>query len=371
MTTLCFWIPSLSSPVLYLRNSLVLISLLAISTILWISLLYSAHLIFGFEIGLNKRLWFCLALVCIWFLISDVTVRSDQHGASRPSPASAEARSTRRPAGVSTATAVGRHAVRTNHDAPDGYAFHYRPSGSPQPKRLGSDGVYHWLRISSAHTCSTTREPRTSTSTSGEVRRISRRVPADLPSPASEAQVAYIITELTGKARKWGTATWSTDLPCIWSSQRFMQEMPGVRPSFHRFGGWKRPDATLSKQEVRLGLFHRFPDSGNWWWMGGTCPHRRFPQWAFQSGEGWTTHKRPSRGAGSHHRTRYPSRLSTGGSQTHGQGPLLTPALQLPLPTHLSTPWPTGPRDRRTTHQPWKQTGGEGWGDDSGSFPTV
>ena len=75
MTTLCLWIPRLSSPVWYLCNSdsLVLISLIVILTILWTSLLYSAHLIFGFEIGLNKRLRFCLALVCTWFLISDVT----------------------------------------------------------------------------------------------------------------------------------------------------------------------------------------------------------------------------------------------------------------------------------------------------------
>ena len=75
MTTLCIWIPSLSSPDWYFCNSdfLVLISLFGITIILWISLLYYAHLIFGFEIGLNKQLRFCLALVCTWFLFPDVT----------------------------------------------------------------------------------------------------------------------------------------------------------------------------------------------------------------------------------------------------------------------------------------------------------
>ena len=75
MPTLCIWIPSLSSPDWYFCNSdfLVLISLFGITIILWISLLYYAHLIFGFEIGLNKQLRFCLALVCTWFLFPDVT----------------------------------------------------------------------------------------------------------------------------------------------------------------------------------------------------------------------------------------------------------------------------------------------------------
>ena len=78
MTTLCIWIPSLSSPDWYFCNSdfLVLISLFGITIILWISLLYYAHLIFGFEIGLNKQLRFCLALVCTWFLFPDVTPSS-------------------------------------------------------------------------------------------------------------------------------------------------------------------------------------------------------------------------------------------------------------------------------------------------------
>ena len=58
MTTLCIWIPSLSSPDWYFCKSdlLVLISLFGITTILWTSILYYAHLIFGFEIGLNKQL---------------------------------------------------------------------------------------------------------------------------------------------------------------------------------------------------------------------------------------------------------------------------------------------------------------------------
>ena len=46
--------------------------------------------------------------------------------------------------------------------------------------------------------------------------------------PTDKSRVAYIITQLIGKARKWGTATWSADMPCIWSSQRFMQEMQRV-----------------------------------------------------------------------------------------------------------------------------------------------
>ena len=43
--------------------------------------------------------------------------------------------------------------------------------------------------------------------------------------PTDAARVAYIITQLTGKAKKWGTAAWSAELPCTQSSRHFMQEM--------------------------------------------------------------------------------------------------------------------------------------------------
>ena len=43
--------------------------------------------------------------------------------------------------------------------------------------------------------------------------------------PTDAARVAYIITQLTGKAKKWGTAAWSADLICTRSSHRLMQEM--------------------------------------------------------------------------------------------------------------------------------------------------
>ena len=46
--------------------------------------------------------------------------------------------------------------------------------------------------------------------------------------PTDAARVAYIITQLTGKAKKWGTAAWSADLPCIRTSDRFMTEIHRV-----------------------------------------------------------------------------------------------------------------------------------------------
>ena len=46
--------------------------------------------------------------------------------------------------------------------------------------------------------------------------------------PTDVTRVAYIITQLTGRARKWGTAAWSADLPCLRTSERFMAEMHWV-----------------------------------------------------------------------------------------------------------------------------------------------
>ena len=46
--------------------------------------------------------------------------------------------------------------------------------------------------------------------------------------PTEATRVACIITQLTGKAKKWGTAAWSAGLPCTQSSGRFMQEMHRV-----------------------------------------------------------------------------------------------------------------------------------------------
>ena len=43
--------------------------------------------------------------------------------------------------------------------------------------------------------------------------------------PTDAARVAYIITQLTGKAKKWRTAAWAAELPCIQTSHRFLQEM--------------------------------------------------------------------------------------------------------------------------------------------------
>ena len=75
MTTLCIWIPSLSSPECYFCKSdfLVLISLFGLITILWTSFLYYAHLIFGLESKSFIQSNFSLTLVCTWFLIPDVT----------------------------------------------------------------------------------------------------------------------------------------------------------------------------------------------------------------------------------------------------------------------------------------------------------
>ena len=171
MTTLCIWIPSLSSPDWYFCNSdfLVLISLFGITIILWISLLYYAHLIFGFEIGLNKQLRFCLALVCTWFLFPDVTVRSDQNGTSRPSPAATEAWAAGSAARIPTAAVTRRHAVRAVDDASDGDALYCCSSAS-------------WLRISLCTPGSPTRDPRTPAPTTRAVWRVSRRMQS-LPDP--------------------------------------------------------------------------------------------------------------------------------------------------------------------------------------------
>ena len=53
--------------------------------------------------------------------------------------------------------------------------------------------------------------------------------------PTDAARVAFIITQLIGRAKKWGTAAWSADLPCVQSSASFMQEMHRVfdRSAWH------------------------------------------------------------------------------------------------------------------------------------------
>ena len=46
--------------------------------------------------------------------------------------------------------------------------------------------------------------------------------------PTDVARVAYLITQLTGRAKRWGTAAWSADLPCLRTSGEFMAEMQRV-----------------------------------------------------------------------------------------------------------------------------------------------
>ncbi|KAJ8282443.1 hypothetical protein COCON_G00049620 [Conger conger] len=43
--------------------------------------------------------------------------------------------------------------------------------------------------------------------------------------PTERSRVAYIITQLTGRAKKWGTAAWEAGLPCVQTSGLFMEEM--------------------------------------------------------------------------------------------------------------------------------------------------
>ena len=63
--------------------------------------------------------------------------------------------------------------------------------------------------------------------------------------PTDAAHVAYIVTQLTGRARRWGTAMWQADRPCLWTSGEFMAEMQrSVRPLCHRPGGRSRAAAS-------------------------------------------------------------------------------------------------------------------------------
>ena len=69
---------------------------------------------------------------------SDVTVRPDLHGASRPSPASSEAESERRHSGVPTTTAAGCHAACARHDTPDGGPLHLGLGRATSLRSLGT-----------------------------------------------------------------------------------------------------------------------------------------------------------------------------------------------------------------------------------------
>ena len=46
--------------------------------------------------------------------------------------------------------------------------------------------------------------------------------------PTDVARVAYLITQLIGRAKSWTTAMWSADLPCLRTSGEFMAEMQRV-----------------------------------------------------------------------------------------------------------------------------------------------
>ena len=46
--------------------------------------------------------------------------------------------------------------------------------------------------------------------------------------PTDDARVAYVITQLTGRAKKWGTSAWANDRPCIRSSDHFLAELQRV-----------------------------------------------------------------------------------------------------------------------------------------------
>ena len=46
--------------------------------------------------------------------------------------------------------------------------------------------------------------------------------------PTDVARVAYLITQLTDRAKNWATAMWSADLPCLRTSGEFMAKMQRV-----------------------------------------------------------------------------------------------------------------------------------------------
>ena len=46
--------------------------------------------------------------------------------------------------------------------------------------------------------------------------------------PTDDARVAYVFTQLTGRAKKWGTSAWANDRPCIRSSDHFLAELQRV-----------------------------------------------------------------------------------------------------------------------------------------------
>ena len=46
--------------------------------------------------------------------------------------------------------------------------------------------------------------------------------------PTDDARVAYVITQLTGRAKKWGTLAWANDRPCIRTSDHFLAELQWV-----------------------------------------------------------------------------------------------------------------------------------------------
>ena len=86
--------------------------------------------------------------------------------------------------------------------------------------------------------------------------------------PNDDARVPYVITQLTGRAKKWGKSAWANDRPCIRSSDHFLAELQRV---FDRSSSG--PEAGRELMRLRQGKvsvsdyaidFQRLAADGGW-----------------------------------------------------------------------------------------------------------
>ena len=89
--------------------------------------------------------------------------------------------------------------------------------------------------------------------------------------PTDVARVAYVITQLTGRAKRLGTAAWIANLPCLWTSEEFTAEMQRM---FDRSAtGLKAGRELLPLRQGHNTVSNysiRVPDTGRRQRLGGT-----------------------------------------------------------------------------------------------------
>ena len=156
--------------------------------------------------------------------------------------------------------------------------------------------------------------------------------------PTDVARVAYLITQLTGRARNWATAMWSADQPCLRTAGEFMAEMQRV---FDRSATGLEAGRELLRLRQGRNTVSDFAidfqtlaaDSG---WEGRSLVDT-FSARAGRAREARASYPRAPRRPGEDHRARHSSGRPSGGSETGDASPVPAPATPRSTTSSIST----------------------------------